>query len=143
MAPTNSWHEIITREPFEHFAEAFTEDVTFETSTCNRKISGPADLRTLMRAMSSLYERLTFTSEVDAGSTTFLLWEALTKRTEIAGVTVIERDPTGRIKSIHLHQRRLQAIVLYASELKELDLPGFAPIDFAVDADTSKVSQQA
>ena len=65
MGPGTFWREIVNRATLEQFAEEFVPDVTLVTSSCNRLVCGPADMRTLLLAMGSLYTSLAFTSETD------------------------------------------------------------------------------
>jgi len=127
------WQDIVRRPTLEEFATAFTPNVVFETSSCNRQVEGPADLHTLVRTMSSLYERLAFSARTDSGNATYLVWNGRSEGEDIAGVTLFRRDTSGRlIESVFLHQRPLRAVVRFAGRLAKLSLPGFTFSDFAI-----------
>lgn len=128
--PGTFWREIVNRATLEQFAEDFLPDVTFETSSCNRRLRGPAEMRTLIRGMSSLYTSLAFTSEYDTASRTYLEWAGTALGGDVAGVTVIEWDVAHRIAAVWLHQRPLSAVARFAAELARRNLPGFSATDF-------------
>jgi hypothetical protein len=130
--PGDFWREIVARETLGYFATAFADDVVFETSSCNRTVRGPAELRTLIRAMSSLYSSLEFVAQNDALDRTYLEWTGSALGEDVAGVTVIERDASGKITSVRLHQRPLGAVVRFANELGRRQIPEFSADDFAI-----------
>jgi hypothetical protein len=130
--PGGFWREIVTRATLGHFATAFVDDVVFETSSCNRRVRGPAELRILISAMSSLYSSLEFVAQNDALDRTYLEWTGRALGEDVAGVTVIERDASGKIASVRLHQRPLSAVVRFAMELGRRQIPHFSADDFAL-----------
>jgi len=130
MGPGAFWREIVNRATLEQFAEEFVPDVTFETSSCNRVVRGPADMRTLLLAMGSLYTSLAFISETDTRVGTYLEWAGIASGGEVAGVTVVEWGSSLRISAVRLHQRPLFAVVRFAAKLAGQNLPGFSAADF-------------
>jgi hypothetical protein len=138
--PGSFWRDIVSRVTLEDFARAFLPDVRFETSSCNRTVRGPADMRTLIRAMSSLYTSLAFTSEHSIANRTYLEWTGNAFGGDIAGVTVVVWDTSVRIAAVFLHQRPLDAVARFAAELARHDLPGFSGGDFTPNAEASQMT---
>lgn len=132
-APGAFWHAIASSPTIEAFADHFTSDITFETSSCNQIVRGAADMRTLLIAMSVMYSPLQFTAQNDIGNKTYLEWTGVFQGEYIAGATVFAWDAERKkIASVHLHQRPLGATVRFAADLARQHLPGFTAADFTL-----------
>lgn len=132
VIPGAFWREIVTRPTLDDFARAFRPDVTFETTTCRRKVHGPANMHTLLSAMSSLNTSLVFTRELARSDRTNLEWVGRAFDIDVAGITVVQWDDARRSVSVELNQRPLAAVVAFAVALAQRDLPGFSAADFSL-----------
>jgi hypothetical protein len=84
---------------------------------------------TVLAAASSIYESLEFTAEAQSASTTYLQWRATAfGGIRIDGVTVLERDAAGKIVTVAIHHRPLEAVLRFSAEIRDR-LAGVIPAD--------------
>jgi hypothetical protein len=65
-----------------------------------------------------MYENITFTHEVIDGSKTYLEWQGkIFNGLSVTGITVLTRDPVGKIKTILLMHAPLLVVHSFSAEL--------------------------
>jgi hypothetical protein len=64
-----------------------------------------------------MYDMLSFVHEMNAGSRTCLEWEGKFQDQDVAGTTILNRDPTGAIECIHLYHRPYHQVLAFSAEL--------------------------
>ena len=65
-----------------------------------------------------MYEYLAFLAQAKSDGRTWLEWKARTfSGLELAGVTVLEINAAGKITSIGIHHRSLEALLKFSAEL--------------------------
>lgn len=115
-----SWLEILHRPGLVEFAGAFSADVTIEASVLPAPLIGPHDLRAFFEATKKMYTKVGFTFETTDGPRTILGWDGQFAGQRVAGITVLERDATGRICAVHLHHRPFPGVLAFSAELARL-----------------------
>ncbi len=94
------------------------EDVVLEASALRAPLRGREQVGTVMRAAAASYARLDFTHEATNGPRTYLEWEATAADgTELAGVTVLTRNPAGEIAHVAIRHRPLDGLLEFSREL--------------------------
>jgi pimeloyl-ACP methyl ester carboxylesterase len=123
------WRQSFANKSESEFAEQFADDIVFEATTLAKTVKGKQSVATVLAAASSIYESLEFTAEAQSASTTYLQWRATAfAGMRIAGITVLERDATGKIVAAAIHHRPLGAALLFAAEIRDR-LDGVIPGD--------------
>jgi pimeloyl-ACP methyl ester carboxylesterase len=123
------WRRSFADKSQTEFAEQFADDIVFEATTLAKVIKGKQSVSTVLAAASSIYESLEFTAEAQSASTTYLQWRATAfGGVKIAGITVLERDATGRIAKAAIHHRPLGAVLRFAAEIRDR-VAGAIPVD--------------
>ena len=116
-APGSDWRAIVGKNGTPEFAAAFSQNVSLHTSVMNAPCVGVEQLSAFLLATSSTYERLAFTHETVDGPKTYLEWEGRAFGADVAGSTIITRNPAGLIEIICLHHRPLQVVLRFSAEL--------------------------
>lgn len=100
------------------FGSAFTPDAALEASVLNGPLVGTGQIAAFFAATSSgMYETLSFTAEVNAGPSTYLEWAGRAFGLDLAGITIVTRDPAGLIERVSLHHRPFRVVQKFAAEL--------------------------
>jgi pimeloyl-ACP methyl ester carboxylesterase len=123
------WRRSFAAQSQSAFAEQFADDVVFDATTLAKTVEGKQSVATILAAASSIYESLEFTAEAQSASTTYLQWRATAfGGVKIAGITVLERDATGRIAKAAIHHRPLGVVLRFAAEIRDR-VAGAIPVD--------------
>ncbi len=115
--PGQDWMEIIRRPSQDAFAAAFTGDAALDASVASGIIVGSAERRRFFDATRSMYDQIAFVSETNCGSQTYLEWEGRFDGRNVAGVTILGRNPAGLIENIRLYHRPYDQVVAFSAEL--------------------------
>ncbi len=116
--PGSGWIEIIRRKTPEAFAEAFTIDAVLDASVLKQRIEGAEKIRKVFAATSGMYESIAFTHETIDGRKTYLEWRGRTfNGLPVEGLTVLTRDPAGKIERVCLMHSPLQTVETFSAEL--------------------------
>ena len=114
------WRQGFAEQSETAFAARFADTVVLEASTLARPVEGRRDVAAVMAAASSIYESLVFVDQADAGSTTYLQWQATAfGGVAIRGVTVLEHDDEGRIAVAAIHHRPLDVVLQFSAVLRD------------------------
>ena len=117
LTPGQDWLAIIKRPTQAAFASAFTDGVILDTAVTNEPIRGTVALRDFFDATRAMYDSIGFVHEINAGSRTCLEWEGKFQDKDVAGTTILNRDPTGAIESIRLYHRPYHQVLAFSVEL--------------------------
>ncbi|MET4212901.1 hypothetical protein [Bradyrhizobium sp. LA2.1] len=116
-APGQGWLDIIRRPSLEAFASAFAEDVALVTSVASGPIVGPVGVRHFFDATRAMYDPIAFVHETSAGSRTCLEWKGKFQGQDVAGITILCRNPQGRIEGIQLYHSPYEQVLAFSAEL--------------------------
>lgn len=112
------WRAIVTKSGASEFGAAFAPNAVLEGSVLNRPFVGTAAIYAFFAATAhGLYDHLQFTSETVDGRKTYLEWEGSVFGKHVGGTTIVTRDATGLIQSIHLYHRPLPVVLEFSKEL--------------------------
>jgi pimeloyl-ACP methyl ester carboxylesterase len=124
------WRRSFANQSQSEFAEQFADEIVFEATTLAKPVEGKQSVATVLGAASSIYESLEFTAEAQSTSTTYLQWRATAfGGIRIDGVTVLERDASGKIVKAAIHHRPLGAVLRFSAEIRDR-LAGVIPADY-------------
>jgi pimeloyl-ACP methyl ester carboxylesterase len=124
------WRRSFADQSQSEFAEQFADEVHFEATTLAKPVEGKQSVATVLAAASSIYESLEFTAEAQSASTTYLQWRATAfGGLRIDGVTVLERDASGKIVTVAIHHRPLGAVLRFSAEIRDR-LAGMISADY-------------
>jgi hypothetical protein len=102
------------------FDTSFSEDVVLEASVLRTPVRGRDDVAAVMGAASRTYESLVFRHEGSGPHRTYLEWRAEAfGGTELLGITVLTKDPSGVITHIAIHHRPLDVALQFSRHLGE------------------------
>jgi pimeloyl-ACP methyl ester carboxylesterase len=114
------WRDAFADQSQSSFADEFADDIVLEASTLAKPIVGRQQVSAVMAQASSIYESLEFTAEAHSGSTTYLQWRATAfAGMEIKGVTILDRDASGKIVAAAIHHRSLAAVLRFSAEIRD------------------------
>jgi ketosteroid isomerase-like protein len=114
------WRRAFADQAQTAFADQFADDIVFEATTLAKTVEGKQQVATVLAAASSIYESLEFTAEDHSGSTTYLQWRATAfGGTEIKGITVLERNASGKVAVAAIHHRPLDAVLRFSAEIRD------------------------
>jgi hypothetical protein len=130
-APTaDGWRRSFADQSQSQFAEQFADEIVLEATTLARPVKGKHTVAAVLAAASSIYESLEFTAEAQSASTTYLQWRATAfGGIQIEGVTVLERDVSGKIVAASIHHRPLGPVLRFSAEIRD-ELTGVIPADY-------------
>jgi hypothetical protein len=130
-APTaDGWRRSFADQSQSQFAEQFADEIVLEATTLARPVKGKHTVAAVLAAASSIYESLEFTAEAQSASTTYLQWRATAfGGIQIEGVTVLERDASGKIVAASVHHRPLGPVLRFAAEIRD-ELADVIPADY-------------
>jgi pimeloyl-ACP methyl ester carboxylesterase len=113
------WRQAFADQSQTSFADEFADDIVLEASTLAKPVEGRQQVSTVMAAASSIYESLEFTAEAQSGSTTYLQWHATAFGGQhIKGVTILDRDASGKIIAAAIHHRSLEVVLRFSAEIR-------------------------
>lgn len=125
----SGWRRGFAEQSQAAFADEFADEVVFDATTLAKPIAGKQQVAQVLATASSIYESLEFTAEAHDGSTTYLQWKATAfGGTQIRGITILDRDASGKIVAAAIHHRPLGAVLRFATEIRNR-LAGVIPAD--------------
>jgi hypothetical protein len=112
------WTVAFEKRSMEAFEAALAPDVVLNASALVKAIAGRDLVKICMGTASTMYEHLAFIAQAKSEGRTWLEWKAQTfSGIELAGVTVLELSEAGKITSIDIHHRPLEALLKFSAEL--------------------------
>src|SRR6202046_5839128 len=127
---TDGWRRSFADQSLDLFTEHFAEEIVLEATTPAKPVEGKQSVAAVLATASSIYESLEFTAEAQSTSTTYLQWRATAfGGIRIDGVTVLERDASGKIVKAAIHHRPLGAVLRFSAEIRDR-LAGVVPAGF-------------
>jgi hypothetical protein len=127
---TDGWRRSFADQSQSQFAEQFADEIVLEATTLAKPVEGKRSVAAVLASASSIYESLEFTGEAQSASTTYLQWRAAAfGGMQIEGVTVLERDASGKIVAAAIHHRPLGAVLRFSAEIRDR-LAGVIPADY-------------
>jgi hypothetical protein len=112
------WTVAFEKRSTEAFEAALAPDVVLNASALVKPIVGRDLVKICMGTASTMYEHLAFIAQAKSEGRTWLEWKAQTfSGLELAGVTVLELSEAGKITSIGIHHRPLEALLKFSAEL--------------------------
>src|SRR5271156_2983848 len=116
--PGANWRALVAKVGGREFVEAFAPTAVLEASVLAGSLIGPAQIAAFFAATSSgMYEALSFTTEVNGGSTTYLEWASRAFGLDLGGATIVSRNAAGLIERVSLHHRPFPVVLNFAAEL--------------------------
>jgi hypothetical protein len=111
------------------FVERFADDIVLEATTLAKPVEGKQNVADVLAAASSIYESLEFTADLQNASTTYLQWRATAfGGMQIDGITILERNTSGKIVAAAIHHRPVGAVLRFSAEIRDR-LAGVIPAD--------------
>jgi hypothetical protein len=112
------WTVAFEKRSTEAFEAALAPDVVLNASALVKPIVGRDLVKICIGTASTMYEHLAFIAQAKSEGRTWLEWKAQTfSGLELAGVTVLELNEAGKITSIGIHHRPLEALLKFSAEL--------------------------
>ncbi|CAB3788406.1 2-succinyl-6-hydroxy-2, 4-cyclohexadiene-1-carboxylate synthase [Paraburkholderia caffeinitolerans] len=112
------WTRAFEQKSEDTFSDAFAPEVVLEASVLARPVAGIERVKAIMTTASKIYEALAFTHEARKDSRDYLEWEVLAFGGErMRGVTVLTKNPAGKIVHIAIHHRPLGGALKFSAEL--------------------------
>src|SRR5271156_5182004 len=94
--PGARWRQLVGKPGSAEFTAAFAPDAVLEASVLDGPLVGPQEIAAFFVATTSgMYEALSFTAEVEAGSSLYLEWSGRAFGLDLSGVTIVTRDAVG------------------------------------------------
>lgn len=126
----DGWRRSFADQSQSEFADQFADEIVLEATTLTKPIDGKPSVAIVLATASSIYESLEFTAEAHTTSTTYLQWRATAfGGMKIEGVTVLERDASGKIVTAAIHHRPLGPVLRFSAEVRDR-LAGVIPAEF-------------
>ena len=115
----SGWRGGFADQSQDAFDAEFADEVVLDATTLAKPITGKQQVAQVMATASSIYESLEFTAEAHDGATTYLQWKATAfGGTQIRGITILDRDASGKIVTAAIHHRPLAAVLRFATEIR-------------------------
>lgn len=125
----SGWRRGFAEQSQATFADEFADEVVLDATTIATPITGKQQVAQVLATASSIYESLEFTAEAHDGPTTYLQWNATAfGGMQIRGITILDRDASGKIVTAAIHHRPLGAVVRFATEIRNR-LAGVIPAE--------------
>jgi hypothetical protein len=116
----DGWRRSFADQSQSEFAEQLADEIVLEATTLTKPIEGKPSAAIVLATASSIYESLEFTDEAQSASTTCLHWRATAfGGMKIEGVTVLERDPSGKIVADAIHRCPPGPVLRFSAELRD------------------------
>ena len=117
---TAGWRRSFAEQSESTFADEFAADVVLEASTLAEPVRGKEQVAAVLAAASTIYESLEFTEEAHSGSTSYLQWRATAfGGSQIQGVTILDRDASGKVVTAAIHHRPLGVVMRFSAEIHQ------------------------
>ena len=108
---TGGWRRSFADQSQSQFAEQFADEIVLEATTLAKPVGGKPSVAAVLATASSIYQSLEFTAEAQSASTTYLQWRATAfEGMQMEGVTVLQRDASGKILAAELRDRLADVI---------------------------------
>ncbi|MGA9362274.1 MAG: alpha/beta hydrolase [Mycobacterium sp.] len=118
-ATAGGWRQGFAQQSQAAFADEFADEVVLDATTLVKPITGKQQVAQVLATASSIYESLEFTAEAHCASTTYLQWRATAfGGMQIRGITILDRDGSGKIVAAAIHHRPLGAVQRFAIEIR-------------------------
>ena len=118
-ATASGWRQGFAQQSHAAFADEFADEVVLDATTLAKPVKGKELVAQVLATASSIYESLEFTAEAHDGPTTYLQWKATAfGGMEIRGITILDRDASGKIVAAAIHHRPLGAVLRFATEIR-------------------------
>jgi pimeloyl-ACP methyl ester carboxylesterase len=115
----SGWRQGFAEQSQATFADDFADEVVLDATTLAKPVKGKELVAQVLATASSIYESLEFTAEAHDGPTTYLQWKATAfGGMEIRGITILDRDASGKIVAAAIHHRPLGAVLRFATEIR-------------------------
>ena len=115
----SGWRQGFAEQSQSTFANEFADEVVLDATTLAKPVKGKQRVAQVLATASSIYESLEFTAEAHNGPTTYLQWKATAfGGMQIRGITILDRDASGKIAAAAIHHRPLGAVLRFAAELR-------------------------
>ena len=115
----NGWRQGFAEQSQATFADEFADEVVLDATTLAKPVKGKDLVAQVLATASSIYESLEFTAEAHNGPTTYLQWQATAfGGMQIRGITILDRDASGKIAAAAIHHRPLGAALRFAAEIR-------------------------
>ncbi|MEX3894197.1 alpha/beta fold hydrolase [Paraburkholderia sp. BR10954] len=112
------WTRAFGQKSADAFADTFSPDVMLEASVLAKPAVGIDQVKTVMTTASRIYESLLFTHEAHSGLRDYLEWEVQAFGGEqMRGITVLTKNPQGKIVHVAIHHRPLGGALRFSAEL--------------------------
>jgi hypothetical protein len=126
---SGGWRRGFADRSQSQFAEQVADEIVLEATTLVKPVGGKPSVAAVLATASSIYQSLEFTAEAHSASTTYLQWRATAfEGMQMQGVTVLERDVSGKIVAAAIHHRPLGPALRFAAEIRDR-LAGVIPAD--------------
>jgi hypothetical protein len=126
---TGGWRRSFADQSRSGFAVQFAGQIVLEATTLAKPVEGKPSVAAVLAAASSIYESLEFTAEAHSASTTYLQRRATAfAGMQMAGVTALEREVSGKIVAAAIDHRPLGLVLRFAAEIRDR-LAGEIPAD--------------
>jgi hypothetical protein len=103
---TGGWRRGFADRSQSQFAEQFADEIVLEATTLVKPVGDKPSVAAVLATASSIYQSLEFTAEALSASTTYLQWRATAfEGMQMRGITVLERDVSGKILAAAIHHR--------------------------------------
>jgi hypothetical protein len=114
------WRRGFVHQSQSAFAERFADDIVLEATTLAKPVEGKQNVAAVLAAASSIYESLEFTAESRDASTTYLQWRAMAfGGMQIGGITILQRQTSGKIVAAAIHHRPIGAVLRFSAEIRD------------------------
>ena len=115
----SGWRQGFAEQSQATFADEFADEVVLDATTLAKPVKGKQRVAQVLATASSIYESLEFTAEAHNGPTTYLQWQATAfGGMQIRGITILDRDASGKIVAAAIHHRPLGAVLRFAAEIR-------------------------
>jgi hypothetical protein len=102
------------------FDQRFADDIVLEATTLAKPVEGKQKVADVLAPASSIYESLDFTAESQNASTTYLQRRATAfGGMQIGGITILERNASGKIVAAAIHHRPVGAVLRFSAEIRD------------------------
>jgi len=117
-AAREAWAAIVFQTDPARFAASFDPKARLTASVCERVLEGPDAIRSYFEATRAMFDRFVFTGEVEDGGKVFMAWEGEAFEHTLTGVTILDRDPAGRVTTVEIYSGPLASVTPFSVELQ-------------------------
>jgi hypothetical protein len=115
----SGWRQGFAEQSQSTFADEFADEVVLDATTLAKPVKGKELVAQVLATASSISESLEFTAEAHDGLKTYLQWKATAfGGMQIRGITILDRDASGKVVAAAIHHRPLGAVLRFATEIR-------------------------